>query len=175
MAWHAGRLPWEDLLKEHNIDLSHQGDVQDYSTQRFQELLRTQIGWMDGAEDLLKYIHVAGIPTGIVTTAFSSFIDAVNEKLPIRHLIDLIITAEDVGDKGKPNPYGLLLAAEKLRIKPMDTIYIGDQPFDVLAANAAGMESWLIQHPHTPVDAGKHAKLILPNLTEALHVLNPAI
>lgn len=129
---------------------------------------------MPGAEKILRYVQAEGIPSGIVTTAFRSFVDAVNEKLPIHALVNLLITAEDVGEKGKPNPYGLLLAVEKLGIKPMDAIYIGDQPFDVLAANAAGMESWLIQHPHTPVDAGKHAKLVLPNLIEALRILNPA-
>ena len=172
LTWHAGRLPWEDLLKEYTIDLTQQSDVQDYSKERFQELLRTQIGWMPGAEELLTHVRVAGIPTGIVTTAFNTFVDAVNQKLSIRSLIDLFITAEDVGHKGKPNPYGLLLAAERLGIKPTNAIYIGDQPFDVLAANAAGMESWLIQHPHTPVDAGKNATLVLPNLAEALHILN---
>jgi pyrophosphatase PpaX len=173
LIWHAGRLPWEDLLKEYLIDPSLKDDVQNYSKQRFQELLRTQIGWMPGAEDLLKYVQANKIVTGIVTTAFNSFIDAVDEKLRIRNFTDLIITAEDVGDKGKPNPYGLLLAAEKLEIKPEDAIYIGDQPFDILAANAAGMESWLVQHPHTPADAGKDAKVVLQNLSEALHMLSP--
>jgi phosphoglycolate phosphatase len=174
MKWHAGRLPWADLLTEYSIDLSHETDVQRYSKEHFQELLRTQIAWMPGAEGLLRHVRVAGIPSGIVTTAFKSFVDAVNEKLTIHDLVDLLITAEDVGEKGKPNPYGLLLAAQKLGIDPKEAIYIGDQPFDVLAANAAGMESWLVQHPHTPADAGKHAKLVLPNLTEALRILNPA-
>ncbi len=172
MVWHAARLPWADLLTEHKIDLSHEANVQMHSKQQFQELLRTEILWMPGAQELLCSIKKEGIPTGVITTAFKSFVDAVNEKISIYELVDLFITAEDAGDKGKPNPYSLVLAAQKLGVNVKDCIYIGDQPFDVQAANAAGMQSWLVQHPHTPKDAGKQATRVLTDLFEVLRVLN---
>lgn len=173
MTWHAGRLPWADLLAEYKIDLAHEEEVQMYSKKQFQELLRTQISWMPGAKELLHSLKKEGIPSAIVTTAFKSFVDAVNEKISIYELVDLFITAEDAGDKGKPNPYSLLLAAEKLGIDAKDCIYIGDQPFDVIAANAADMQSWLVQHPHTPKDAGRQATRVFANLFEVSRVLNP--
>ena len=40
----------------------------------------------------------------------------------------------------KPHPEPLLLAANRLKIKPSGTVYIGDAASDMEAAKAAGMK-----------------------------------
>lgn len=52
---------------------------------------------------------------------------------------DVIVGLDDCKEP-KPSPEPLLKAINELYIEPKDCIYIGDQPTDVLAANAAGIE-----------------------------------
>ena len=42
--------------------------------------------------------------------------------------------------KHKPFPEPLILAAKKLKVKPEETVYIGDSESDMKAAKAAGMK-----------------------------------
>ncbi|HEY5478632.1 MAG TPA: HAD-IA family hydrolase, partial [Gaiellaceae bacterium] len=55
-------------------------------------------------------------------------------------LFDVIVTSEDT-ELHKPNPEPLLLALRKLEATPAEAAYVGDSPFDVEAANAAGLRS----------------------------------
>lgn len=55
-------------------------------------------------------------------------------------LFDVIVAQED-SPRHKPDPGPLLLAAQRLGVPPEDGVYIGDQPTDILAATAAGMQS----------------------------------
>lgn len=170
--WHGKRLPWKDLLLHHSIDLTHESVVSESSKAEFGRLLKEDIGWMKGAPELLARIRESGIPSGIVTTAFNSFIDAVDENLSIRNLLNVVITAEDVGEKSKPDPHGLFLACDALSVDPTHAIYVGDQPFDMLAANAAGASAWLVKHPHTPTDAKEYATHVFNDLNGVLAELS---
>lgn len=51
----------------------------------------------------------------------------------------IVITAEDT-NKHKPNPEPLSLACERLKVKPSETIYIGDSVVDYQTAKNAGVD-----------------------------------
>ena len=51
---------------------------------------------------------------------------------------DIIIGMEDVS-RAKPDPEGLLLAIEKLKVSPEETLYIGDSTVDAQTAVSAGV------------------------------------
>lgn len=55
----------------------------------------------------------------------------------------VIIDREDV-TRHKPHPEGINKALKKLRLKPSDTIFVGDMPEDILAAHNAKLKSILI-------------------------------
>jgi pyrophosphatase PpaX len=50
-----------------------------------------------------------------------------------------VIVGGDETERHKPDPEPLLLAAERLGAVPEETAYVGDSPFDIRAAKAAGM------------------------------------
>jgi phosphoglycolate phosphatase-like HAD superfamily hydrolase len=52
------------------------------------------------------------------------------------NLFDVIISAED-SKEHKPNPKPILIACETLRVKPKETLYVGDSRFDYEAAKSA--------------------------------------
>ena len=53
---------------------------------------------------------------------------------------EVIVTAEET-ERHKPDPDPILLALERLRVGPDAAIYVGDSPYDILAARAAGVAS----------------------------------
>ncbi|MCI0554212.1 MAG: HAD family hydrolase [Anaerolineae bacterium] len=65
-------------------------------------------------------------------------------KLPIP---SVFITGEDVS-LGKPAPDGYLLAAEQLRVKPIECVVIEDAPAGVKAGKAAGMHVIAVTSTH---------------------------
>jgi pyrophosphatase PpaX len=80
-------------------------------------------------------INKKGIKIGIVTT--KSRIEA----LAILNGYDLhfntLVSGSDV-KKRKPDPEPVLRACENLNLNPWDCIFVGDHPFDMLAAKSAG-------------------------------------
>jgi len=57
---------------------------------------------------------------------------AINLPIP-----EVMITAEDV-QRGKPDPQGFLLGAQRLGLKPQDCLVFEDSPAGVKAGKAAG-------------------------------------
>lgn len=169
--WHAKRLPWSGMLEHHGIAPEHEEEVKNSSNAKFAEFLESTITWLGDSEHVLKTLKERGYPMAIVTTASRKFIGAVSRRIDLRSIIDVIIDAEEVGEKSKPDPYGLLLAAQKLGVSPERCLYVGDQPFDVLAANAAGMTSCLIRSHHTPADAHEKAALAFGAISDILPVI----
>ena len=61
-----------------------------------------------------------------------------SRELPLAHLFETVVGGDET-DRHKPDPEPLLLAAERLGVAAAETAYVGDSPFDVRAAKAAGM------------------------------------
>jgi pyrophosphatase PpaX len=63
---------------------------------------------------------------------------------------DVVVCGEDT-DRHKPAPEPILLALERLDARVEDAAYVGDSPFDVAAAKAAGVYAvavgWGGMHP----------------------------
>ena len=91
-----------------------------------------------GIEKVLKTFADASWPMAVVT---SKRIEPAWQGLNLFKLGDyfqLLIGAED-SKNHKPLPDPLLLAAERMSIQPENCVYIGDSPYDMQAAKAAGM------------------------------------
>ena len=58
--------------------------------------------------------------------------------VPLGHLFEAIVGGDET-ERHKPDPEPLLFGAERLGADPASTAYVGDSPFDVRAAKAAGM------------------------------------
>ena len=120
-------------------------------------LMREGNIWRSGAPELLKAIEQH--PRAIITGGSNSHVKAIDEALGLRSRIPIIISKADVGERKKPDPYGLLLASEKLVVDPAKCVYVGDQRNDIEAATSAGMEAILIQSKFTRADL-KHSPTI---------------
>ena len=91
-----------------------------------------------GMGDVLERLHVDGRRLGIVTAKRRDTAELAFTVVPLGHLFEAIVGGDET-ERHKPDPEPLLLGAERLGADPADTAYVGDSPFDVRAAKAAGM------------------------------------
>jgi pyrophosphatase PpaX len=104
----------------------------------------------DGVLDLLATLRDEGRRLGVVTAKRRATLALAFEVLPELGQFDVTIAAEDT-ERHKPHPEPLLTALERLDEEPANAAYVGDSPFDVQSAKAAGMGAiavtWGAIHP----------------------------
>jgi pyrophosphatase PpaX len=74
----------------------------------------------------------------IVTAKRHAAVELAFAVLPLGAFFDAVVAAEDV-ERHKPAPDPLLLALDRLDSSAGEAAYVGDSPFDVAAAKAAGV------------------------------------
>jgi pyrophosphatase PpaX len=94
----------------------------------------------DGMLDVLAALKREGRCLGIVTAKRSATVDLAFAVLPLRDYFDVVVAADDV-ERHKPAPDPLLVALDRLGAETADAAYVGDSPFDVAAAKAAGVHA----------------------------------
>ena len=91
-----------------------------------------------GVLDLLDRLTDEGRRLGIVTSKRRPTVGMAFDVLPLDHYFQAVVTTEQT-ERHKPDPEPLLLACDRLGVDPADAAYVGDAPFDVAAAKAAGL------------------------------------
>ena len=91
-----------------------------------------------GMEEVLVRLQAEGRRLGVVTAKRRSTVELAFASVPLGHLFETVVGGDET-EKHKPDPEPLLLAAERMGVDPSQTAYVGDSPFDVGAAKAAGM------------------------------------
>jgi pyrophosphatase PpaX len=104
------------------------------------EPLHDELQACAGMEDVLLRLHEQGHRLGIVTAKRRSTVELAFARVPIAHLFETVVGGDET-QKHKPDPEPLLLAAERMNARPAETAYVGDSPFDIRAAKAAGMHA----------------------------------
>ena len=118
-ADHADELL--DVYKEHNDGLHE-------TLEAFDELL-----------ELLPGLCAEGRKLGIVTAKRHRTVDLALARFPaLASSFDVVVAHEDT-ERHKPDPEPVLLAVEQLGGLPEEAAYVGDSPFDIGAAKAAGV------------------------------------
>jgi len=90
----------------------------------------------DGVKEKLRELKDAGFKLGIATNGVTSITKTMLERLGVGELFSVIVGA-DMVERSKPAPDMIILACEKEEVLAEDTVYVGDQPTDIRAAEAA--------------------------------------
>lgn len=94
----------------------------------------------DGVEPLLLRLREAGVRLGLVTSKSRPTTQMAFDLTGIEALFDETICAEDT-PRNKPLPDPIILCVQRLQVPEQKAVYVGDSPFDVQAAHAAGVDS----------------------------------
>ena len=142
------KIPPEEL----GLTIGGQGIVaqmQAIDAERADELLEAYKEHNDGLHDTLKAfddllallppLKAEGRKLGIVTAKRHRTVALALERFPaLEAEFDVVVAHEDTS-RHKPDPDPVLFAIERLGGEPADSAYIGDSPFDIRAAKAAGV------------------------------------
>jgi pyrophosphatase PpaX len=89
--------------------------------------------------EVLPRLREEGRRLGIVTAKRRATVGLAFDRLPgLEESFDVVVTSDDT-ERHKPSPDPILKALERLGAAPADAAYVGDSPFDVRSAKAAGV------------------------------------
>jgi HAD superfamily hydrolase (TIGR01509 family) len=91
-----------------------------------------------GARDLVERLHAEGYRLVVATSGGRRDVDMLLGKVGVNDLIDAYTSASDV-ENSKPDPDVIYAAMKLAGVGPEDAIMLGDTPYDVTAATAAGV------------------------------------
>ena len=104
------------------------------------EPLHAQLQPCPGVLPVLERLRDEGRKLGIVTAKHHRTVQLAFDVLPLAPFFDVVVAAEDT-HRHKPDPAPILLALERLGVSADESAYVGDAPFDVAAAKAAGVHA----------------------------------
>ena len=93
-----------------------------------------------GVVEVVDTLKDQGRRLGIVSAKRRKTIELAFAILPLAPYFDVVVSADDT-ERRKPHPEPLLRALQLLSAEPRDAAYVGDSPFDVQAAKAAGVRA----------------------------------
>ena len=103
-----------------------------------------------GMDDLLLTLKEEGRRLGLVSAKRRSTVELAFAATEIGHLFDVVVGGDETA-RQKPFPEPLLLGLERLGARAPEAVYVGDSPYDITAAHAAGMDAigvtWGGVHP----------------------------
>src|SRR5436190_2071331 len=106
----------------------------------FYRPLHSELEAFPGMLELLERLDGEGRRLGIVSAKRSDIVELAFEALGFGALMDVVV-GSDEAPRGKPHPDQILVALERLGADPDQTAYVGDAPFDIAAAKAAGVHA----------------------------------
>ncbi len=101
-------------------------------------VLDREIAAFDELLEVLPRLKAEGRKLGIVTAKRHRTVALALDRFPrLAEEFDVVIAHEDT-ERHKPDPDPVLAAVERLEAEPSQAAYVGDSPFDIQAAKAAG-------------------------------------
>ncbi len=91
-----------------------------------------------GMEAALVRLKDEGCRLGVVTAKRRNTVELAFATVPLGGLFEVVVGGDET-QRHKPDPEPLLLALERLEACSEEAAYVGDSPFDVRAAKAAGV------------------------------------
>jgi pyrophosphatase PpaX len=143
-----------------------QAQMREFDEERADELVRVyrdhnmgiyeSVRTFDGIEEQLERLRTEDRTLGIVTVKSRPTVEVTFSVLPLADYFETVVTGDDT-ELHKPHPAPLLMALDRLGAPPESAAYVGDSPFDIRAAKAAGMASiavgWGGIHPRERLEA----------------------
>lgn len=127
-----------------------------HSYREHNEPLHAELECCPGILPLLDELRTQGRRLGVVTAKRHKTIRLAFDRLGIAEYFDVVVGSDDT-ERHKPEPDPILEALELLGARPYEAAYVGDSPFDVRAAKAAGVfavaVAWGRIHPEERVRA----------------------
>lgn len=119
----------------------------------------------EGIVDAVSGLHAAGCRMAIVTSKVGFMAERALVHTGLSSYMQCVI-ASDTTIRHKPDPEPVRVALERLAVSPDEAIFVGDSPYDMQAARAAGVHAlgvaWGAFTVEALLDAGAEAVIHEP-------------
>lgn len=128
-----------------------------------------------GLHDFLTFLVERRVPVAVATSSDREYTLFSLDAAGMNTRFDAMVTGDEVAD-GKPAPDIYLESARRLGIEPIYCAAIEDSDNGVLAANAAGMMTFMVPDIKEPSDEARAAAaFVIGSLREAKELLAPLL
>jgi phosphoglycolate phosphatase len=127
------RHDWRDMLDEMGLS-EHEDYLVSYWEEKISAERPMAYPWVKGFIEELNGRYLMGV----VSSAPRKPLTRELERNTILKDMRVVVSGDDFRER-KPSPKPLLYATEKLRVKPMECIYVGDMVEDIQACRKAKM------------------------------------
>jgi pyrophosphatase PpaX len=125
-----------------------------------------------GMEAVVLELSREGRRLGVVSAKRRATVELAFAQVPIGHFFEVVVGGDDT-ERQKPDPAPLLYALDRLGARAEEAAYVGDSPYDMQSARAAGLYavgvSWGGIHRREALEAD--ADVIVDTPEELLAVL----
>jgi phosphoglycolate phosphatase len=150
-----GSIAMIQLGFEETLAQEHMHPLRDEFLQIYAENLCNQTNLFPGVTELLEFLDDSAIPWGIVTNKPGNLAEPLVQELGIAFNAVCMVSGDSLARR-KPDPDQLHHAANMLGVGEQDTIYMGDDPRDVIAGKAAGMKTAVAAYGYIQDDQDPH-------------------
>jgi pyrophosphatase PpaX len=102
------------------------------------EPLHSELRACSGMLTVVERLHAEGRRLGIVTAKRHATVRLAFDVCPVERFFETVVASDDT-ERHKPEPDPILCALERLDSEAREAAYVGDAPFDVQSAKAAGV------------------------------------
>ena len=124
------------------IGVTHDSDegkrISERRSEIFLERYLPQLKGLPGARALLERMQQAGLALVVATSAKKDEYQKLIEIAGVAGVVDDQTTADDAS-RSKPDPDIIVAALKKAEVPPAAAVMLGDTPYDIRAARAAGV------------------------------------
>jgi [ribosomal protein S5]-alanine N-acetyltransferase len=155
----------------------------EFPLQKFQDCVRkceanafssTPIAKKPGLDSLLTFLESRKIPKAVATSTERHRALPTLNSAGLLHRFETVVTGDEVA-RGKPFPDIFLLAAQRLGVDPAACLVLEDAESGVVAANAAGMQVYMVPDLVIPSNATRQlAQGIFSSLADVARSLEIA-
>jgi len=126
-----------------DIDPGRAGEIFDLYQRVYDDNYRHLVREYPGVREALSALRERGYRIAVVTSKRRCNASRDLELFGLAPYCETLVTAEDT-ENHKPHPEPVLKALEKLGISAREATFIGDSPFDVRSAHAAGLPAGVV-------------------------------
>lgn len=94
----------------------------------------------DGVIEVFNKVKKAGASLCLASSNERNVIEKILDDFKLAPLVDAFVSLDDI-TKGKPDPEMILKSAQKLHLKPIECVMIGDTIYDIQAGQRAGCKA----------------------------------
>jgi beta-phosphoglucomutase len=152
----------KEIFKREKIEKSIDDSLAERISKRKKEIFKEiqNSKSIEGSRELVNDLRSCGCLKAVVSGSSKQEIEVILDKNIGSKNFDMIITGDELGGEGKPDPKPFQTALQKMNLKPSEAIVVENSPLGIEAAKQASLR-YIVTLNNTPLDISSDFKGLL--------------